>query len=198
MLARTVRWPKGSSIIRSGRRIHRRQKVCSGSSTAPQPTRAGSRFAAARSIAAAIRAGRVAAYSTSGGVPSAPITEGAECVCVAEISIRSTGIPVFSRAIALARSISSRGIMQLSTTTIASRVEPSSSTRALRPDRVVQLRLARAARNPPLTMTGKSLGRDVDRRGAGAEDRLLGRRTGRTCQTRQAAAREDRDEGCVS
>ncbi len=44
------------------------------------------------------------------------------------------------RAIALARSISSRGIMQLSTTTIASRVEPSSRTTALRPDRVVQLR----------------------------------------------------------
>ena len=47
------------------------------------------------------------------------MAEGAECVCVAEISIRAVGMPVFREAICLARSSSSRGIMQLSTTTIA-------------------------------------------------------------------------------
>ena len=80
--------------------------------------------------------------------------------------------------VALARSSSSRGIMQLSTTTIASRVEPSSRTRPFA--RIGSFSLvARAARNPPLTRTGSSR-RDVDRRGPGAEDRGLSasRRTG--------------------
>ena len=82
---------------------------------------------------------------------------GAECVCVAEIRIRSVGMPVFSRASSLARSSSSRGIMQLSTTTIASRIDPSSRTRLLA--RIGSLsRLALFCRNPPLTSTGNGAG----------------------------------------
>jgi len=57
------------------------------------------------------------------------MTEGAECVWVAEMSIRSAGMPVASHASSLARSISSRGITQISTTAMAIRVVPSSSTR---------------------------------------------------------------------
>ena len=95
--------------------------------------------------------------SASAGQPRAPIAAGAEWVCVAEISIRSVGMPVFSRASSLARSSSSRGIMQLSTTTIASRVDPSSRTRHLARIGSLSL-LALFCRNPPLTSTGNCVG----------------------------------------
>jgi mono/diheme cytochrome c family protein len=58
------------------------------------------------------------------------IDDGAEWVCVAEISMWSIGIPVRFEASVLAASKSSRGSMQLSTTTIAIRMEPSSKTNA--------------------------------------------------------------------
>jgi hypothetical protein len=90
-------------------------------------------------------------------VPSAPIAEGAECVCVAEISIRFVGIPVFCFARSLARSSNSRGIMQLSTTTIASRFVPSSRTRHLAWIGSFTL-VAWACRKPPLTTTGSLRG----------------------------------------
>jgi hypothetical protein len=78
---------------------------------------------------------------------------GAEWVCVADIRIRSAGIRVFSRAISLARSSNSRGIMQLSTTTIASRVAPSSRTRLLARTGSTS-RVARFCKKPPFTKTG--------------------------------------------
>ena len=87
-----------------------------------------------RIAAEAIAAGSRAVYGASTRVPRQPMAAGAECVWVAETMIRSTGIPVRSAARAFASSISGCGIMQVSTTTSASRTggcpsaPPSSST----------------------------------------------------------------------
>jgi hypothetical protein len=53
--------------------------------------------------------------------------EGAVWECVAEIRIRSAGMPVRFAASAFASSSTGRDIMQLSTTTIASWLRPSDS-----------------------------------------------------------------------
>ena len=81
---------------------------------------------------------------------------GVECACVAEMSMRSEGMPVLAAAIFFASSRNSRPIMQLSTTTMAISVLPSVATMARAWMRVVSLSTYRLSM-PPLTSTG-SLG----------------------------------------
>src|SRR5215210_3839428 len=83
--------------------------------------------------------------------------EGAECVCVAEIMMRSVGMPVDLAADSLASSSRSRGSMQLSTTTRAILVAPSSRTMHLAKMGSSAL-VAMRSSNMPLTMTGKAVG----------------------------------------
>ena len=72
MLARTVRWPKGSSIILSGRRIQRRQKVCRSSSIG-SPARAGRRqVRRGAGDASAIRPGKNAGIGRIGRAAQSP------------------------------------------------------------------------------------------------------------------------------
>ena len=85
------------------------------------------------------------------------MTDGAECVCVAEIKIR-LGFNLVSRdASNLISSRNVRGIMQLSTTTMASRSVPSSSTIARALSGVFTRPTFRIARLP-LTFTGSEAG----------------------------------------
>ena len=58
------------------------------------------------------------------------MTDGAEWVCVAEMSIRSDGIPVAAEAWFLISSHTSRGTMQESTTAIAMTSSPRRNTTA--------------------------------------------------------------------
>ena len=67
-------------------------------------------------------------YATAGEEPSLAFENGAECVCVEQISILSVAMPVAFDAIALASSSTSGATPRLSTTTIANVVVPSSST----------------------------------------------------------------------
>ena len=105
----------------------------------------------------AICPGKKPRYARSLPLPKHPITEGAECVCVAEISMRPVGIPVAAFAIDLASSSTSRGIIRLSTTTIANLSLPSLSTTARDISRSCA-RVADRCWNIPLTTTGNCNG----------------------------------------
>ena len=78
------------------------------------------------------------------------------------------GFPSCSRAISLARSSRSRGIMQLSTTTIASRVASSSRTRHRAKSGSLTLRRA-GLEKAAVDQDREARRRDVDRAGPGAE-----------------------------
>ena len=82
---------------------------------------------------------------------------GAVCVWVAEIRMLPAGIPAFFSASVLAASINSFGIMQLSTTTIATIVFPSSRTRH-RAWSGSWAAMALRSANPPFTETGNFSG----------------------------------------
>ena len=111
-------------------------------------------------------------YSSSGSLWNTPATVGAVCVCVAEIRMLPGGMPVFFSASAFAASISSLGIMQLSTTTIASFVLPSSRTRQRAwSGSLAACRLA--VGEPAVHRDRKLLGRDILCIGAGPEGVLL-------------------------
>ena len=85
------------------------------------------------------------------------MAEGAVCVWVTEMRIRSAGNPVRCAARALVSSSSGRGIMQLSTTPMASSFSPSFRTN--RPGVQSGLHgLRGAAVKPPLITTGSSRG----------------------------------------
>ncbi len=96
-------------------------------------------------------------YSASGSLLNTPPTVGAVCVWVAEMSMFAAGMPVFLAASAFASSSSSRGIMQLSTTTMASLVVPSSRTRQ-RAWSGSCAEVALRSANPPFTEMGNFSG----------------------------------------
>ena len=78
-------------------------------------------------------------------------------MCVAEISMRSARMPVARWACCLARSQISRGTMQLSTTTKATRSRPSSTTRARACNGSRTLSKSFSVK-PPLQIAGKLRG----------------------------------------
>src|SRR5260221_7763853 len=99
MVARTVGLPNGSLRILSERRIQRRLNVWFGACVTAQPAFAGTSALFAWVIARTIWVCRNAGYTGSASLPRQPITAGAECVCVAEMHMFSTGIPVGFAAI---------------------------------------------------------------------------------------------------
>ena len=90
-------------------------------------------------------------------MPRQPMLAGAVCVWVALINMRSARMPLFLAAAALASSRNARESMQLSITTMASWVLPSSRTIA----RTLMGEPTSSSsrwRMPPLTWTGSCLG----------------------------------------
>ena len=83
--------------------------------------------------------------------------EGAECVCVAQMNCFEVWMPVFLFTDTFTSSKNARGNMQLSTTTMANCVFPSSSTIARAVIREPTSLIDREV-IPPLTNTGSSFG----------------------------------------
>ena len=157
MFARTETKPNGSVIILSERRIQRRQFVNDQAGTVIQPALASFIWPAARISASETLPTRNFWYSGTASTPRHPIADGAVCVCVAETSILSTGMPVARWATSFASSTVSRIIIQVSTTQSAIRDEPSSRTKARACKGSVTL-VADLSRKPPLVMIGKPVG----------------------------------------